>query len=87
MQSKSLKGRDQHLALSLQGFRKSIFLSIPKGVYGMVGIDKEILFGEMEIIEVISLEDGLDFTIFVLFCFSVLIPVGLDNSCMALVLA
>ena len=53
----------------------------------MVGIDKKIIFGKMKIVEIICLENGFDFTIFVLFCFRILVSIGLDNSCMALVLA
>lgn len=53
----------------------------------MVRIDKKIIFGKVKIVEIIRLENGLDFTILILFCFRILVSIGLDDSCMTLVLA
>ena len=87
MEGESLEGGDQHLALGLQCFRESILLGIPKGVDGVVGIDEKVVLGEMEVVEVVRLEDGLNLAILELLCFGVLVSVGLDYGCVALVLA
>lgn len=87
MEGESLEGGDQHLALGLQCLRKPILLSVPKGVDGVVGIDEKVVLSEMEVVEVVRLEDGLDFTILELLCFGVLVSIGLDYSRVALVLA
>jgi hypothetical protein len=87
MEGECLEGGDQHLALGLQCLRKSILLSVPKGVDGVVRVDEKVVLGEMEVVEVVSLEDGLNFTILELLCLGVLVSVGLDYSRVALVLA
>ena len=87
MEGESLKGGDQHLALGLQCLGKSILLSVPKGVDGVVRINEKIVLGEMKVVEVIRLEYRLDFTILELLCFGVLVSVCLDYSRVALVLA
>ena len=53
----------------------------------MVRVDEKVVLGEMEVVEVVRLEDGLDFTILELLCFGVLVSIGLDYSRVALVLA
>ena len=53
----------------------------------MVRVNEKVVLGEMEVVEVVCLEDGLNFTILELLCLGVLISVGLDYSRVALVLA
>lgn len=53
----------------------------------MVRIHKKILFSKVQIVEIICLEYRLDFTIFILFCFSIEVSISLDYGCVALVLA
>lgn len=52
-----------------------------------VGVNYIVLFGEMEVVEVVCLEKRLNFTIFVLLCASVLVAIGLDDRAVALILA
>lgn len=61
-------------------------MGVPEDVEGLVGVDDVELFGQVEIVEVVCLEEWLDLAVFVLLGLAVLVTVGFDDGAVALAL-